>query len=502
MDARGQSGANRVGSRDIVVKKKSLAENFIYNILYQLLVTALPIITTPYTARVLGLHANGSHAYTESIVTYFIILGYMGTALYGTRKIAYVRENQKELVQTAWSILWLRLALMAATLAVYVPVLCVRGEFAYLYRIQIINIVANGIDLSWFYQGVEDFKKITLRNLLVKALYIVCLFTLVRGPADLWLYVFLIVASALLGNILMWFFLKDYLGPRSIRIPRDMTAHLRGSLGLFLPQVTNYIYSLLDRSMLKWMTGNTDYVSVYDQGQRLIRAIIGIMQSVGYAMMARLSNLQATHEETQIRVYIRKSLNLTVFFALPIMFGLCAIAKDFVPLFLGDEYGQVVTVLQVLSPLVLVISVNSVMGVQLLISVGKEKPYTVATSMGALVNTLVNLALLPSLHVLGACISSLAAEAVVALILCRACREYISFRRLIQDNWLCFAASAAILAIVWLIQQLPIGIPIRLAMEVGIAASFYFGIMLLTKNEVMGMILQKLLGRFRKGRVN
>ena len=81
------------------MKKRSLTENVFFNMLYQVLVTVLPIITTPYTARTLGLSANGVHSFTESIVTYFIIFGAIGTSLYGIRKIAYVRDNEEELAR-------------------------------------------------------------------------------------------------------------------------------------------------------------------------------------------------------------------------------------------------------------------------------------------------------------------------------------------------------------------------------------------------------------------
>ena len=185
--------------------KKSITENFIYNILYQILVTALPILTTPYTARVLGLHANGIHSYTEGIVTYFMLIGALGTAMYGTRKIAYERDNPKKMTQVTWEIIFLRFLLLGATLTVYIGALCINNEYAYLYRIQSINIMATAIDLSWFYQGVEDFKKITIRNMLVKAIYVISLFLFIRTPEDLPLYILLIVGSAFVGNGIMWF---------------------------------------------------------------------------------------------------------------------------------------------------------------------------------------------------------------------------------------------------------------------------------------------------------
>ncbi len=480
------------------MKKKSLLENVIYNVVYQILVTALPIITSPYTARVLGLRTNGYHSYTESIVTYFIIFGFLGTALYGTRKIAYVRDIPGKLTQTTWDIIWLRFILMIITLAVYIPLLCIHNEFAYLYRIQIINILAAGLDISWFFQGVEDFKRVALRNMLVKLAYVICLFTLIKSPDDLSLYVFLIVTSAFCGNLVMWFFLPQYLGRKSICRPENLKSHLVASLGLFVPQITNYVYALLDRSMLKWLTGNTDYVSIYDYGQRIIRAVAAVLQSVGYVMMARISNLQATNDQKQIQDYIQKSMNLTLFFALPIMFGIGGIAKDFAPVFLGDEFSRVSLVLQLLCPLAVTLSVNSVLGVQLLISVGKERQYTVATTAGAIVNTVINLLLLQSCNVVGACISSLAAEVVVMTITYHASRAYLDVKQIAKESAAPFLASVVMFGIVFAIQKLPINIVVRLILEIGIGAGFYAAAMYLTKNKIMMAICSKFLGRAHK----
>ena len=235
--------------------------------LYQVIVTILPVITTPYTARVLGLHANGIHSFTESIVTYFIIFGSLGTSLYGIRKVAYVRENEEQLAQTTIEIILLKLILMAGTLLVYVPVLCIGSEYAYIYRIQIINIVANGIDIS----------------------------------------------CSLLGNILMLYYLPQYVRLK-IHGRLHPLSHVKGSILLFIPQVMNYVYALLDRSMLGWMT-HTDNVGIYDQAQRLIRMITAILQSLGYVMMARVANLTMANDEEGIRQYIQKSINFTMFLA-------------------------------------------------------------------------------------------------------------------------------------------------------------------------------------------
>ncbi|MBQ9964459.1 MAG: oligosaccharide flippase family protein, partial [Clostridia bacterium] len=289
------------------MKKRSVTENVFFNMLYQVLVTVLPILTTPYVARTLGLHANGIHSFTESIVTYFIIFGALGTSLYGIRKIAYVRDDEDELARVTKEIISLRLILMVATLAIYIPTLCIHNQYAVLYRIHIINIVANGLDITWFYQGVEDFKKVTIRNLIVKLLFVVSLFAFIKQPSDLPWYVLLIVCSALFGNLVMVYYLPQYV---DLKKGKKLSSfrHLKPCVGLFIPQAMNYIYVLIDRSMLGWMT-NTDNVGLYDQAQRIVRMVTGILQSVGYVMMARVANLTTANDQEGIRDYAQKSIN-------------------------------------------------------------------------------------------------------------------------------------------------------------------------------------------------
>lgn len=472
--------------------KRSVTENYIYNILYQVLVTALPILTTPYIARVLGLNAVGIHSYTEGIVTYFMLLGALGTAMYGTRAVAYDRNDSEKMTQTALEIILLRFILMGIALAVFVAGFCIKNEYAYIYRIQIINIAATAFDISWFFQGVEDFKSITLRNMLVKAVYVIFLFVFIKKPSDLVYYVLLIVASTLFGNLVMWFYLKRYLVKGAFKKPIRLFAHLKGSVKLFIPQITNYVYALLDRSMLKWMTGNTDNVGIYDQAQRLIRAITGVLQSVGYVMLARISNLTSQNNIDEIKQYIRKSLNFTLFLALPIMFGILGTADDFIPLFLGDEYLAVIPVLKILSVLVLTMSLNSVLGVQLLISVGKENRYAVATTAGAVVNVAVNVITIPLYGVLGACISSITAELIVFSISFFYARKYLDLRQIFKDNIIPFLTSAVMYIIILLLHRLDINFVLRLFAEVAVGTVFYFTVMILTRNEMTNLVISKL----------
>lgn len=471
--------------------KRSVTENFIYNIFYQVLVTVLPILTTPYIARVLGLTANGIHSYTEGIVTYFMLIGALGTHLYGTRTVAYNRNDPQKMTQVTWEIIWLRFILMTVTLGVFVVCFCFNNEYANIYQIHIVNIMATAIDISWFFQGVEDFRSVTLRNMLVKAIYVVCLFVFIKEPSDLVYYVLLIVASAFFGNLLMWFYLRKYLVKKAFKKPIHFWTHIKGSVKLFIPQITNYVYALLDRSMLKWMTGDTDNVGIYDQAQRLIRAITAVLQSIGYVMLARISNLSSQNNIDELKQYIRKSLNFTLFLALPMAFGILGTADDFIPLFLGKEYLAAIPALKLLSVLVITMSINGVLGVQLLIPVGKENQYAIATTTGAVLNVLINIIAIPKIGVLGACISSIIAECSVFAISFFFARKYLNLKEILKDNIVPLVTSVLMYLMILAIHLININTVVRLIIEVSSGVVLYLVVMILTKNQMAGLILSK-----------
>ena len=67
-----------------------------YNLIYQILIIVLPLITTPYISRVLGAENIGIYSYTISVATYFILFGSLGIATYGQREIAYIQDDKKK----------------------------------------------------------------------------------------------------------------------------------------------------------------------------------------------------------------------------------------------------------------------------------------------------------------------------------------------------------------------------------------------------------------------
>ena len=183
--------------------KKSIAKNYIYNLIYQMLTILLPLITTPYLSRVLGAENIGIYGYTISIVTYFILFGTLGVSMYGQREIAYLQDDKQKRSKAFWEIVFIRFITLSISIILFFLIYGRDGDYAIYYRILIIQLIANIFDISWLFQGIEEFDKTVIRNLIVKFLSLVLIFVMIKTPDDLWKYFVIYVGAELIGNVFL-----------------------------------------------------------------------------------------------------------------------------------------------------------------------------------------------------------------------------------------------------------------------------------------------------------
>ena len=175
------------------MNKKSITKNYMYNLIYQILVLILPLITTPYISRVLGAENIGIYSYTISIATYFILFGSLGVALYGQRQIAYEQKKAKKMSKTFWEIIILRFGTMTISMLIFYFVFVKGKQYQLYYKILLLELFANCFDISWFFQGLEEFKKTVTRNVIVKLISVIYIFAFVNKTDDLGIYFWIYV---------------------------------------------------------------------------------------------------------------------------------------------------------------------------------------------------------------------------------------------------------------------------------------------------------------------
>ena len=412
-------------------------KNYAYNLSYQLLVIILPIITTPYVTRVFSSNDLGTYGYFNSIVTYFILLATLGVANYGTKEIS---SHRNDIRKNFWGIYTLQFGATCLSILLYI-ILCFTFSFmqnpvAYILGL---SLLSKGMDISWLFQGLEDFRKITVRNITVKLVGVVSIFLFVKSPGDLYLYVSLLTVFELLGQLSMWFPAHEFIGKPHLDL-YYAKQHLKPVILLFLPQIAISLYVTLDRTMLGALASTTD-VGIYDQALKLVNILLTLVTSLGSVMLPRVSNLlskgnnEAVNRMHQISFLI---YNLVIF---PTIAGMLIINNDFVKFFLGNDFQEARYAIAIMIFRMFFIGWTNIMGIQILIPHNKNKEFLTSTTVPAIISVGLNLLLLPKFGYIGAAIVSVLTEVFVWGIQLYFTRKYLKDVPIYKSTVKIFLAS-------------------------------------------------------------
>ena len=380
-------------------------KNYLYNLLYQILTIILPIITVPYVTRIFTSEDLGNYGFYNSIVSYFSLFAMLGIGLYGTKQIASARDVNS----TFWNIYAIQLIASLISIFVYViAILCIPTMSGIIPLILFISLFSKIIDISWLFSGKEDFKKITLRNTVVKVVGVISIFTFIKNSEDLYLYILLIVVFDFLGQVVMWVPAKKFIKRPSFNM-KIMKKNLHPIVLLFLPQVAISLYVVLDRTLLGLLGSYSD-VGIYEQGQKLTSIIYKIVSSLGVVMLPRVANLLSERKEKEAQNMVKFSFILYNLIIFPMIFGLIAVNEVFIKLFLGQNFQDVKYVLYVSVFNIMFVGWTNILGFQVLVVRNKNKEFMLSTTIPAFVSVTVNIAVIPFFGYIGASITAVIVE--------------------------------------------------------------------------------------------
>ncbi len=480
--------------------KKSIAKNYIYNLTYQILIVILPLITTPYISRVLGAENIGIYSYTISITTYFILLGSLGIAMYGQREIAYLQENKEQYTKTFWEIVIVRFITMAISMITFYFTFVQGNQYQVYYAILLLELFSNCIDISWFFQGLEDFKKTVIRNIVVKLISIICIFVFVKSGNDLAKYIWIYVLSILVGNASLWAYLPKFL--KKVKIKElNIVRHIKPTIGLFIPQIATKIYTVLDKVMIGSIITNKAEVGYYEQSQNIVKMLLTIVTSLGTVMVSRMANTFINGEKEKLLEYMKRSFNFVYLLAFPIMFGVIAVSKYFVPIFFGDGYEKVSVLMNIISPILLAIGLSNVIGTQYLLQTKRQKEFTASVVAGAIINFTINMLLIKKYASIGASIGTVIAETFVTIIQFIFVRKEIDTVDIIKLSIKYLISSLIMFAVCVFIGIVMGKGMLCVALQIVIGVLVYGVCLLVLKDEFVYSIIYKMKEKLKKNGV-
>lgn len=444
-------------------------KNFLYNMIYQIFIFVIPLITTPYISRILGVNNIGIYSYTYSIVNYFMLCSMLGINNYGAREIAKVAKKKEELSHKFWSIYTLQIILTIIMSIIYFAIILnTKYEYKNIMILQYIFLLSVAIDINWFFFGMEKFKITISRNIIIKIMSLIMIFIFVKNNTDLWKYTLIMSVSTLLSQMYLWTFLKKYINKAKITI-EEILSHIKPCLILFIPVIAYSVYRIMDKTMIG-MFSNTIELGNYESAEKIINIPISFITALGTVMLPHMSKI----DEKDFNKKILDTFELCFCFVIPMALGLFAISENFSDLFFGMEFSKTGKLIKILISTVIFSAIANIIRTSYLIPKAKDKIYVNSTVLGAIVNLILNLVFIKKYGSYGACIGTIAAEFIVMFYQIIKTREFINYKNIIKIFNKYFIKSLFMMSIIVIIGLIIKNKYVKIIIQLLIGSLVYF----------------------------
>ena len=460
-----------------------------------------PMITFPFVARVIMAEGIGQVQFYNSIINYVVLLTSLGIPLYATREIARVRDNIAELSRTTTEIISLNLLLnILGYTAIFVMCFTINEvkQNIPLFLLLSTSIVLTTIGCPWFFSGVEDFKYVTIRGLIIKILCVIFLFIFVHDKDDLMYYATYTVFGSIGNYVLNFIRLRKYIQLNSFKFNElKIWRHIKPAFAIFVLNLVTSIYANLDKVMVGFLKDN-ESVGYYTAATTISHIFLTAITSLGIVMLPRLSNLVKQGDMESFNRLAKKSYKFIVIMSFPICGGLIVLAPCLIRFFSGEGFTPAISTLQIISPIIIAIGISNLIGLQILYPLGKIKIVTISTLVGAIINFSLNLLLIPKFAQNGAAIATVTAEICVTLTQVIIARKFIPFKIIDRQVFICWITTILMVIVCFLFMNIGCSDDVNLVIIPIIGAFFYGLMMIFTKNQLVVEAIHMVTNKIKK----
>ncbi len=478
------------------MKRDSVKKNYLYNLMFQVVNILLPLITTPYISRTLGVGNIGIYSYTYSYVSTFVMVGSLGVGTYGQREIASVNDYEKQYSKKFWEIFIVKMISLIISLAFFIVFSLVYKEYKFYCLIQAPYFIAAILDISWFFQGIEKFKFVAIRSIIVKVVSLIMMLALVKNPDDLYLYILLLCFSQVLGNSTMWISLKKFIQKPDIHIS-SIKEHVRPTFIYFIPTVAYQIHSVLDKAMLGMIQNNNAENGYYEQANKLVNMATMVISSYNVVMRSRMTTLFAKKNMKDFKIAFNNSVSFISMFVFPMSFGMAGVAANLVPWFFGEGYEKVIILLVVFCPLFILRGLRSCIGSNIITPTKQQSKGNKVQGISAVTNIAMNSVLIYLYASVGATIASVVAEAILLVGYLYYTKEYTSFRMIAEYSYKYLIASLVMFLPIFVFARNWPATMINTGTIVLIGVTVYFSVLLVLKDKYFLNKIERISNRMK-----
>lgn len=391
----------------------SIKKNFFYSSILTTANYIFPFLTYPYISRVLGVNNIGICNFIDSIINYFILFSMMGIGTVGIREIAKCKNNQEQRNQIFSNLFTLNtisttIALITLIILIYtVPKLYIHKELMYIGGLK---LICNYLLIDWLYRGLEEFKYVTIRTILVKCLYVVAIFIFIHHANDYKIYYLIsclmITVNAIFNGTYARKFVK--LSFSKIRIKSYLYPFL--ILGVYT--ILTSMYTSFNVAYLGFVTNETE-VGYYTTATKLYNILLAVFTAFTGVLLPRMSSLLSENKKDEFKSLLQKSINILFTFSIPAIIISTIMAPEIIQIIAGNGYEGAITPMRIVMPLMLIIGYEQILVIQTLMPLKKDKAILFNSILGAIIGVSMNLLLVSTYKSIGSSIVWLTSELAV-----------------------------------------------------------------------------------------
>lgn len=477
---------------------KKTIKNYIYNLIQQVLLVVSPLITIPFLSRSLGAEGIGTYSYAFALTNYFTLVATLGCDVYGRREISYVKNSLKNRSKKFWSIQIIKTICTLLVSVAYI-IFSLNNPNKTLLLILVFHLINVPLNIGWFYQGTEKFKKITIRTIFLKLTELLFVVFCIHSKNDLIKYTFGSSFINFLTFFVLWLDIKNDIKFEKITL-KNVKYDLKNCLQFFLPAIATSVYTLLDKTMLGILTRGYTENGYYEQAQKINIVLLRVVLSLGLVLLPQIAGAFKEGNKKQVKDLVNKSGKYVFFISLPIALGLICISDNFVPWFFGNGYNKVSELLKLSGFILIVQGLDDVFGMQYLVNVGKQKQYIISLFSGAIMNFVFNLILIPKFASAGAITASFIGELVIVLIQMYYVKDNINLKRFFQQSKNYVIASLSMLILIPLNNFLKVSI-LNTVIMTGLGMIIYFITLFILKDDTLINVIKKIKDKIKLKRI-
>lgn len=475
------------------MRQKSLVKNVIYNFIYTGLNLFFPLITSPYISRTLGASNLGKVNFATSIINWFVLFAVFGTTTYGVREVSKIRDDREKLNKLFSEIVIINGLLSLVVSIIYFFVVFSFDQFRseiYLFLIMSLSIILNMFAIDWFYQGIEEYRYITIRSAIFKIISLICIFLFVKKSDHYVIYGLISVLAISLSGILNYVYSRRFVKLQFKDI--NPLRHIKSLRIFFMQTLIVSVYTNLDQTMLGFFI-DTKSVAFMNRSKTVVNMAISASTAITNVTLPRAS-YYIENDKKKFRQLLGEVPNYILWITIPITVGSICLAPNIMYILGGPEFFEAITLLQIVALTIICSPLSGYLQSQVLVASGKEKIGLTCSIITSCMSLILNIIMIPKIGFIGAGIVQVISEISAVTM-----RYYVAKKKLgyteisfINKSSISYIFSAILMgAIVIFINNIMTNLFLAFIIGAAIGAIVYFAILILLKENVMMIMISK-----------